>query len=494
MRGSVRLRLEYRVVVAYLGVTLALVGAVMLVPLLALVAWPHEARHAIAFAAPGTCAMVLGAFLFWLCRTRQAVLSVQEGAVLVVLSWLAACLLGAWPLAAVEHLTWTQAVFESVSGWTTTGLSVVDVTRATKIVLLWRSTMQLVGGAGFAIIMLATLVGPTGPGYSEAEGRSEQLVPHVRQSAKLVLMIYGGYTLLILLGYVAVGLGFFDAVNHAFAVVSTGGFSTYSESIGHWDSPGVELVSIVGMLLGQSSFLTAYLAITGNGRAVLRDGEVRYVGVILPACTLALLLLTCLGPYPTLAKSFRVALFETATALTTTGFSTVGYNGWNGFGVLVLIVLMVVGGGTCSTAGGVKQYRAVLLAKAFWWEVRRLLLPRGAVIENSVWHGNQRVYVNDAQLRRVGVFFFLYVLTLALGTALLAAHGFSVRDALFEFASAQGTVGLSLGVTSPNAPPAVLWAEIAGMFLGRLEFFVVVVGVAKVMRDLPVLLGRGQKP
>jgi trk system potassium uptake protein TrkH len=488
VRGNVKLRLQYRAVLAYLGVILAMVGAVMLFPLAVLVAWPEEAPFAAAFAVPGLGAIAVGVFLFWLCRGRQAVLGLQEGGVLVLAGWTAACLVGAWPLVVAGHLTVTQAVFESVSGWTTTGLSVVDVTQASKMVLLWRSTMQLVGGAGLAIIMLATLIGPVGPGLSDAEGRSDQLVPHVRRSAKLVFLIYQGYAVLTVLGYLAAGLGWFDAVNHAFAAVSTGGFSTYPDSIGHWDSPAVELVTIVGMLLGQLSFLTAYLVLSGAWRAAVRDGEVRYVAVLLPVSTLALFLVTCLGAYPTLAKSFRVALFETATALTTTGFSTVSYNGWNGFGVLVLILLMIVGGGTCSTAGGVKQYRVVLLAKAAWWEVRRLLLPRTAVVQNSVWHGNQRFYVDDVYVRRVGVFFFLYVLTLALGTAVLAAHGYGLRDALFEFASAQGTVGLSLGLTAPDAPGAVLWAEILGMFLGRLEFFVVFASLAKLVRDVPVLV------
>jgi trk system potassium uptake protein TrkH len=490
VRGNVELRLQYRAITAYTGFILALVGACMFTPLLALPAWPAEARYSAAFALPGLVLILLGGSLFAWYRPKQAVLGVQDGGLIVVLSWVGASFGGAWPLMAIERLTFTQAVFESVSGWTTTGLSVVDVSQAARLILLWRSTMQLIGGAGFAIIMLAAITGPAGTSLPSAEGRSEQLVPHIRQSAKLVLSIYLGYVLFGILAYYAVGLTPFDAVNHAFAAVSTGGFSTYPDSIGHWDSPAVEAVTLPLMLMGQLSFLTAYALLTGRLRAVFRDGEVRYCVLLLPICILVVFTLVCRELYPAAGKGLRVAVFEVASALSTTGFSTVTYASWNAFGILVLILLMLVGGGTCSTAGGLKQYRAFLLMKALVWHVRSRLLPRSAVVENYIWQGNGRVFVSDDRIRQVAVFFFLYLLSFAAGTAVLTAHGCSLSDALFEFASAQGTVGLSVGVTRPDAPPGVLWTEILGMFLGRLEFFVVLLSIAKLLRDVPVLLRR----
>jgi len=382
----------------------------------------------------------------------------------------------------VTGLNFTQAVFESVSGWTTTGLSVVDVTQASHVVLLWRSIMQLAGGAGLAIIMLSAITGPTGPALSVAEGR-EQLVPHVRQSAKLVMMIYGGYIIAGTAALHLAGMQWFDAVNHAFAALSTGGFSTRVESIGYWDSVAVEAVTIPLMILGNLSFITAWLMLRGKFRAVGRNGEIRLMAVMIPLCAILLFLLTAQGLYPTLGKSVRVAIFETVTALTTTGFSTVGYGDWNSFGWVVLIVLMLIGGGTCSTAGGIKQYRIFLLWKSVMWELRRSLLPRTAVTENPVWEAERQVFVNDARLRQIGAFVFLYLLTFAAGSAILAAHGYGLKESLFEYASAVGTVGLSVGVTSPSAPAGVLWAEIIGMLLGRLEFFVIFVSAAKLLRD-----------
>ena len=485
---NVRLKLQYRAIMAYWGLTLTLIGATMLFPLLVLAAWPAEARLAVHFIIPAAAAIGGGTWLYFRWRPKEAVLTLQDGGLIVVLSWAAACLAGAWPLMALENLSFTQAMFESVSGWTTTGLSVVDVTTAQHLTLLWRSTMQVVGGAGFAIIMVAALTGHAGAGLPSAEGRSEQLVPHVRESAKLVLLIYVSYLTVGMVAYWLAGMSFFDAVNHAFAAVSTGGFSTKAESIGYWDSVAVEAVSLPLMLLGNLNFLTAYMLWRGRVRAAGRDSEVRMLALLVPMVAMLLLLLVTRQLYPTMSKSVRVAIFETVSCLTTTGFSTVSYSNWNSFGIFVLIVFMIMGGGTGSTAGGMKQYRVFLLAKSIYWEVRRSLLPSSAVVENYAWHSGQQDYVSDARLRQTGSFVFLYFLTFAAGAAILTAHGTPLPEALFEFASAQGTVGLSIGVTTPDAPTLVLWTQIAGMFLGRLEFIVVFSSVLKLGRDLPNLV------
>lgn len=490
MRGNPVLRQKYRAVAAYTGITLAVVGGVMLFSALAAVGSPQALRQAAPFLASGVVAIAGGLAVFAALRPRETILSVQEGGVLVLASWVLACLASAVPLMLAERMNFTQAVFESVSGWTTTGLSVVDVETATRTTLLYRSTMQLVGGAGFAILMLATLIGPTGVGVSGAEGRTDQLVPHVRDSARIVISLYVGYTVLGIAAYLLAGVSFFDSVNNSFAAVSTGGFATYPDSIGHWDSAAVEAVTIVLMILGNLNFLTVYLVVKGRFRSASRSGEVRLF-LLLIAVSVPLVLLVGFGSlYPALGKEVRVAVFETVSALTTTGFSTVSYLDWAPLGVLVLILLMIVGGGTCSTAGGLKQHRVYLLAKAVVWELRRLLLPRNAVLEHYVWQAEEPKYVDDGYVRQVGVFTFLYLACLAIGTLVIAAHGYRIDEALFEYASAQGTVGLSLGVTKASAPSLVLWTETAGMFFGRLEFFVIFASIAKFVRDLPILSRR----
>ena len=366
----------------------------------------------------------------------------------------------------------------------------MDVTRAGKMILIWRSIIQLAGGAGLAIIMMSAIVGPTGVGISSAEGRSDQLVPHVRQSARLVLIIYVCYALAGTLAYRMAGMSFFDAVNHSFAAVSTGGFSTRVESIGYWDSTAIEAVTLPLMLLGNLSFVTAWLLWRGKFRMVTRNGEVRLLAVLIPLSAAAVFLLTSRALYPQLGKSMRVAIFETVSAVTTTGFSTVSYGNWNAFGLFMLIVLMLIGGGTCSTAGGIKQFRIYLLWKMLCWDIKRCLMPRTAVLERPLWEGNRRVFVDDARIRQATVFIFLYLAIYVFGVMILCALRLQSCRLLFEFASAIGTVGLSVGVTTARMPDAALWSETIAMFLGRLEFIVVIVSLLKIGGDGRRMLAR----
>jgi len=489
LREKEYLKHRYAAILSSIGVILLLASGVILTPLLILISNPEEAAHALSFCLPSGCLALIGMVLWRRFRSAsdEITLSIAEGGVIVLVSWIVVILFCAWPFMSVLGLPFSRAVFESVSGWTTTGLSVVDVAAAGPMILFWRSAIQLAGGAGLAIIMMSAIVGPTGVGISSAEGRSDQLVPNVRQSARLVLMIYTCYAAAGSLAYRMAGMSFFDAVNHSFAAVSTGGFSTRPASIGYWDSAAVEAVTIVLMILGNLSFVTAWFLWQGKFRFVARNGEVRLQAFLIPISAAAAFIFTCRAIYPLAGKSLRVAFFETISALTTTGFSTVSYGNWNGFGVFLLVVLMLVGGGTCSTAGGIKQFRIYLLSKLLFWDIKRQLLPRAALLECPVWEGNRRVFVDDGRVRQVVIFVFLYLVIYIVGVMLLCICGYSLGDSLFEFASALGTVGVSIGVTSAGMPDAGLWAETLAMFLGRLEFFVVIISVIKIGRDVRVM-------
>lgn len=491
MRANAYLKRQYRAILSYIGMILSLAGITMFFPLFALIDRPGEFVHISGFILPATLLSGAG-LIIWkrLPVPAAAMLTVPDGGVIVLLSWMITCLFSAWPFMAVEGMNFTQAVFESVSGWTTTGLSVADLTRATHLTLLWRSIMQLGGGAGLAIIMLAALTGPAGSGISAAEGRSELLVPHVRRSAKLVVNIYVGYAIAGFFAYWLAGMNCFDAVNHSFAAVSTGGFSTYPESIGHWNSPAIEAISLPLMILGNLNFVTAYLLFRGKFKRVIHSGEVMLFGVLTAIAALILWIFICRELYTGLGKSIRVAIFETVTALTTTGFSTTVYHDWATPGILILLLLMLIGGGTCSTAGGLKQYRVYLLFRTLLWELRRPFRPRTSVEENYIWQGERKDFIDDKQIRRISLFAFIYLTVYMAGAFVLALHGYGLRESLFEFASALGTVGLSVGVTTADAPASVLWALIAGMLLGRLEFFVVIISAVKLFRDLPAITAR----
>lgn len=488
MRETRHLRRRYLTILSHLGLISALTGVTMLLPVLATLGWEVEGRAAAAFLLPGI-ALILGGTALWRHLGRNgAVLTLSEGGVVVVASWLVACASGMVPFLVIEHLSVTQAAFESVSGWTTTGLSVLDVTRCHPAVLLWRSVMQLAGGAGLAILMLSSFAAPGGSSLSFAEGRSDQLAPNVRTSAVLVMRMYTGYAVAGVLMLRLVGMSWWDAVNHAFCAISTGGFSTRTESIGAWDSPAVEAVILVLMIVGNLNFLTAWALLRGRLAAVGRNGEIRVMATLVPIGTALLLAFVTVPTYGWAPKAVRVALFETVSALTTTGFSTVGYAGWGGLPVLVLIVLMLVGSGACSTGGALKQQRVHLLFRSLVRELRLPFLPRAVVRDETTWVGDRRQPIDDAQLRSVATFAFLYVATWLVGSGVLAATGVGLQNALFEFASALGTVGLSVGVTGPDAPGLLLWTETVGMLLGRLEFLVLFMGLVKLVRDARCML------
>lgn len=482
---------RYRAILASVGFVCYVAGLVMTAPLAALPFWPGEAWSAGAFLIPGLSLAAAG-FLCWrLLRSRDMMtLTLSEGSIVVVLSWMTVCIASALPLMSAAGLGFTQAVFESVSGWTTTGLTVVDLPSAAHTVHLWRGIMQFAGGAGLAVILLSAMSGPMGASVTAAEGR-DLLVPHVKRSARLVMTLYSGYAIAGIAAFRLAGMDAFDSVIHTFAAISTGGFSTHVESIGFFDSTTVEAVAIALMILGNLNFVTAWALARADARSFWRSGEIRLSALLIPLCTVLLFVFTCAGVYPSLGKSVRVAVFETVTALTTTGFSTVSYADWNGFGVLVLIVLMLVGGGTCSTAGGIKQFRVYALWRSVLWDLRRALMPSRAVQKRVLLETGSEVHISDERLRQIGTFVFLYMTLFFVGSAVIMAQGFGLRESLFEFASSLGTVGASIGLTSPGLPGGVLWTMTAGMFLGRLEIFIVLAGMSKLARDGAGMAGLG---
>jgi trk system potassium uptake protein TrkH len=454
----------------------------MLLPLLLIAFYPSEIQEAVHFSDPAALLAIMGIILWRLFKVKEGVtLNSTWGGIIVLFSWTIICVFSAFPFITGEGLSFTGAVFESVSGWSTTGLSVIDVTVASHITLFFRSLIQLLGGAGIVIMMMAAIIGPLGPGLSVAEGREIQLVPHVVKSTRIVVRLYLSYAVFGFFALWIAGMSPFDAINHAFAAISTGGFSTKPESIGYWNSASVEIVTCILMILGNMSFLTAYLLFHGKFRQALRDGEMKLLAIAIP---LGIFILFFTIPGTTgFAEIARAAIFQTLTAVTTTGFNTVPIDSILPLGFFTIIIFMIIGGGTYSTAGGLKQIRVYLVIKSIIWDLKQRLLPRRSVVSNFYWKGEEREFVGWNNLGRLGAFIGLYLATFVVGSAIFLAHGYSIENSLFEFASALGTVGLSIGIISPEAPRLVLWTGTFGMLLGRLEFFVIITSLILLFRD-----------
>ncbi|KOA20846.1 Trk system potassium uptake protein TrkG [Clostridium homopropionicum DSM 5847] len=484
-----QLKQKYQLIIGYIGIITIGAGIVLIIPLISLFFYTDEVSQGIYFIIPSAVSIVLGILMSNRLKNRKVIsLTVQDGGIIVVLSWIVAIIISSFPFTLSGMLNFTQAVFECTSGWTTTGLSVVDVTKAPKVFLLWRSIMQFFGGAGLAVVMLSTIIGPLGMGLYTAEARSDKLLPNIKKTTSLIMKIYSGYIIAGIILYVIAGMSIFDAINHSIAAVSTGGFSTKVNSIGEYKSPIIELITIILMILGTTNFAAHYLILKGKVKRFFRIGEVRFMFFLMSLSIPLLAFYTLRGLYTSLGRSFRIAIFEATSAISTTGFSTVTYTNWNDFGIFVMVILMIIGGGTGSTAGGLKLYRAYVLIKSLLWNIKGFLLPKYGVKENYVFRPDGKYYVKDNHLVELGNFLIMYVITYFIGVCIITLSGYPLRDAMFEIASSLSTVGLSVGVTSANVSGVVLWTESVLMLLGRLEFFVIFYTIAKVIKDTKLVL------
>lgn len=469
--------LRYKLIGRYTGYLFYVISIITAMPLLLILFYPQEASKAVWFAIPSISIAIAG-FILRRQTSETGVINLAEGAVIVVAAWLAAILCGAVPFLFAGYGL-TSAVFESTSGWTTTGLSVLDISNAGRLILFFRSILQFAGGAGLAILLLSIMTGTSGTGLSAAEGHSEQLIPNVRQSARLVMILYTSYAAAGILMLYLAGMDMFDAICHSFSALSTGGFSTHTQSAAYWNSATVESVLILLMIAGSTNFMTAYTFFQGKITDAAANCEVRLALILIPLFSALI--------YLTSGSGMRESLFKTVTALSTTGFSISQYSGCDSLNMIVML-LMIFGGGTGSTAGGIKLFRIYLLIKGVKNGIREALLPEIALTQETMVTGTHRYMLTDRHFYTAYRYIALYLLTWLIGGLIISMKGYPIANSLYEFASALGTVGLTSGITSADAPKAVLWTETAGMLLGRLEFFVIFWGIFKFLSDTKAIL------
>jgi trk system potassium uptake protein TrkH len=472
--------LNPRVIANALAALVAAVGAMMLVP--AAYALLTAPEHAWIFWVPGAAALALGAALFYLTRARQSgYVSTQSIFLMVVVCWLGVVLVGSAPFVLSGLMGPVDAFFNSMAGFTTTGAATLAPEKLSPTLLLWRSVSQWIGGIGIVVLFvaIAPLAGFGATQLYTAEAATpvqERVTPRIRETVKVLALVYGGLTLGGVVVLHLAGMGTFDAVNYALATVSTGGYSTHSNSVAAFDSWAVELAITAGMVLSGTNFAIYHTAARrGLGRAVGNAELATYLGVILASTMLITANLYASDHRDSLAIAFREALFQSASLTTGTAYSTTDWSAWPPFSVALLVLIMAVGGCAGSTAGGMKAIRVYLLARNAAQEVFRLVHPRAIT----------PLVLGDRVLPerlRAGVlgFFFVYVATLVFGTLLVALHQVPVGQAFGSvfacvnitgaFPGAAGTPQFYAGL--PATAKAILAVF---MLLGRLELFTVLV-------------------
>ncbi|AHF05183.1 potassium transporter [Marichromatium purpuratum 984] len=465
---------------AIVGVYALLFGLTLLAPI-AVGLWYGEPqwRH---FLWPMLGSIGLGALL-WLGGRHQArTLGVADGYLVVALFWILLSLLGAWPLHLGFGLAPVDALFESTSGVTTTGATVISgLDTLPRALLFYRQQLQWFGGMGLIVLGLAVmpLLGIGGMQLYRAEApgplKEEKLTPRLTQTARTLWALYLGLTLACALAYWLAGMTPFDALCHSLSTVSTGGFSTHDASIGYFASPAVETVAVCFMLLAAINFAVHYAAWSSREpMRYLRDAETRAFLALVFGCVLLIgVVLRLEGGYEGLDESLRDALFEVVSVVTSTGFGTVDFAHWPDFLPILLIYISFIGGCGGSTAGGIKVLRVLLMVKQGLLEIRQQIHPHALL---PLRLGGRSV---DPRLARsVWGFFALYLTTFALLTLLMIHAGLAPLDAFSAVATSLNNLGPGLGeVATSFATVSDLGKLIAvgAMLLGRLEVLTILV-------------------
>jgi trk system potassium uptake protein len=483
---EVSLKVEgYPLIAGYVGIFITFIGFFCFLPLILLVWYPEESVYAKSFIVPGVVFILVGYMLSGFIRGKElGNLQRHQDAVLVLLVWVSTILICSMPFILTGEYSFMQSVFESTSGFSTTGLSVVDVSSAPHMILMYRSLMLFIGGVGLVLVFTSVMSDRYGMRLYSAEGHSDKLLPNLAKSTRLILSIYGLYICLGTAMYVIFGMSFFDAINHSIAAVSTGGFSTQASSIASYQSASIEIVTIVLMILGGTNFFVHLYLLRGHIRKLVKHSEIKLLLFItLLICPWMIISLTQAG-YSSV-DAIRHGVFQYFSAITTTGFQTLpSFQSTPRIFTILMILLMLIGAEIGSTGGGIKQQRVLLFFKGISWNFRDKMSHKRQLHTNLIDKTGERVIISDKEIFDNFSFIGFYLLLFLVGSFIFVMEGNSLQDSMFEFASALGTVGLSVGITGYHASNVILITSTVGMFLGRLEIYVVLIGISKIKKDV----------
>ncbi len=460
-----------------LGWLLILISAILLVPLAAAVAF-HDAPGP--FLSALLLAALAGGGLVFMTRTSERSLRARDGFLVVSGAWFMTSVVGALPYLLAGVLGPVDALFESVSGFTTTGSTVItNVTVLPRSLLLWRAMTQWLGGMGIILFSIAILplLGIGGMQLFKAEVPgpvADKVRPRLAATARTLWGLYVGFTAAQWLLLMVCGLDWFEALCHALTTLATGGFSTRNGSVGEFASPAVEWVVIVFMLAAGINFVLHFKLLTGRWREALRDVELRYFLATVTAAA-ALLFVVLWDGTTSVHETVRTALFQVVSVITTTGYVSADYELWPHAAQFILVALMLIGGMSGSTGGGPKSLRIVLALRSLRATVHRFIHPHAVVPVK--YHGQ---VVGDGVLSGVAAFLSAYALLAGAGAAVVAAAGYDFATAVSTALTAIGNVGPGLGEVGAldnfaHFPPLVKLALSACMLLGRLEIFTILV-------------------
>ncbi len=467
-----------------IGTLLVALSAVMLLPAIwALLAGTGD------FGALAISALITGSFGLILRNfySYRGEISIIESFMLVTLAWLFAAIFGGLPYYIYGVFDgYLYSFFESVSGFTTTGATLIEnIESMPPGILLWRSLTQWLGGMGIIVLFVALLprLGAKGMNLFRAEMPgvfTERVVPRIADMAKKLWIIYMSLTLLLLILLMVFGSSFFHALNHALTTMPTGGFSTFDDSVAGFANPAIEIIISIFMLLAGINFALYYQLFRKDYQSFYKNPELRFYMALVVISVIFISI--NISSYYGLAENLRTSLFQVASIITTTGYATANFDIWPSFSRLLLLVFMFLGASGGSTAGGMKQVRIVLLVKYACREVNKLIHPSAV---SKIKLGSRPV--SEDIMRSVLAFAVLYIGLFAAASLALTAMGLNITTAASAVAATIGNVGPGFGMVGPEhtfaaIPPAGLAILCFMMILGRLEIYTVIIFILAEIR------------
>ncbi|MBD1554946.1 TrkH family potassium uptake protein [Pseudomonas typographi] len=470
----------FRIIGFIIGIFLITLAVSMVVPMLTLLAYARafELRP---FLWASLLTFLAGTVLVLRGRPEQVHLRPRDMYLLTVSSWVVVAVFAALPFVFTEHMSYTDAFFESMSGITATGSTVLSgLDTMSPGILIWRSLLHWLGGIGFIAMAVAILpmlrIGGMRLFQTESSDRTEKVMPRSHMVAKSIVLVYVVFTLLGTLGFWLAGMNGFDAINHAMSAISTGGFSTSDQSLAKWSQPAVHWVAVVVMILGSLPFALYVSTLRGNPWALWRDEQVRgFIGLLLVSWAVMGTWYWATTGLPWY-DALRHVAFNVTSVITTTGFALGDYSLWGNFALMFFFYLGFIGGCSGSTAGGIKVFRfqvAYILLKA---SLNQLIHPRAVIRQQYNRHR-----LDEEIVRSVLTFSFFFGATIGLIALALGLLGLDWMTALTGAASTVAGVGPGLGDTIGPAgnfaplPDTAKWLLAFGMLVGRLEIVTVLV-------------------
>jgi trk system potassium uptake protein TrkH len=472
--------INFRIIINILGFLLGIEGLFMMLSIPVSLIY-NEGEH-FTFLVSGLLTSVPGICAWFFTRKAEKSISKRDGYIIVSLGWIVFSLFGALPFVISGYVpSYTDAFFETMSGFTTTGATILhDIESLSNGLLFWRSLTQWLGGMGIIVLSLAILpllgIGGMQLFIAEVPGPApDKLHPRIKGTASRLWIIYIGFTVIETLLLWAGDMNFFDAINHSFTTMATGGYSTKQASIAHWDSPYIHYVITLFMFIAGTNFTLSYFALHLRFDKVFRNEEFRYYGSFVLIFTAVVGISLFLTHRYDLEPAFRHALFQVVSIITTTGYITSDYLSWMPVLVVIMLILMFFGGSAGSTGGSVKIIRVILLIKNSALELKRLIHPNAII---PVRYNKQAV---DPQIiTNVLAFVSFYLLTLVGSTIVLSAMGYDLDTSLGAAATTLGNIGPGIGMVGPmydfsHIPDFGKWFLSFLMLIGRLELFTVLI-------------------